>query len=262
MRLIICRGRTVLSRRRGRTAPGGLLMFPKIMTNLPLPYPSPTSGRGSRKIPSPACGRGWPSGRERVCTLRQNNVMSYENLDRNALMEDRNTGKGTFNMRIKNPGCSDPRQCKHYYGIPTVREAIGECWAMAPFIAFGWAFFVIYPFYSGEADAHPIFFFFMIIVAVSGTGQGIAFALSELRIAREAEAHGTVIAQGVIIERWAEPAAEWGEDNYVGYQFDYMGNVWIGKGRVFTDKLQIGDSVSVRFLSSDPTVSVMQVNKE
>ena len=48
-----------------------LLMFPKIMTSLPLPYPSPTSGRGNGQYPSPACGRGWPSGRKRVCASRK-----------------------------------------------------------------------------------------------------------------------------------------------------------------------------------------------
>ncbi len=165
-------------------------------------------------------------------------------------------------MRVKNPGCSNPRQCKHYCRFPSMREAKGECWAMAAFIAFGWALFVISPFYSGEADAHPIIFLFIIIPVVSGTVQGIAFAFNELRIARKAEAHGTVIVRGVIIKRWVE-LPDGVNDYYLGYQFRYMGNAWIGKGNVssFTfDKLQIGDGVPIRFLPGDPTVSMIQVN--
>lgn len=95
---------------------------------------------------------------------------------------------------------------------------------------------------------------FAMVVLIGVTQEG-------LRIAWEFERDGITV-QGEIIDKWEEDAGgEGGTDFFVGYQFSYMDASWVGKKTANYsryNKLQIGDYVTIRFLSRDPSISRME----
>jgi hypothetical protein len=69
-----------------------------------------------------------------------------------------------------------------------------------------------------------------------------------------------ITVQGVIVGKWEEAASE-GSLSYVGYQFSYMGEIWVGKQRAESyphNIRKIGDSVLISFLPSNPNISRME----
>jgi hypothetical protein len=90
----------------------------------------------------------------------------------------------------------------------------------------------------------------------------ITNAKKRLWEAREFERDGITV-QGVIIDRWEEELAEGGINTYVGYHFSYKDSMWTGKkiaGSSPYKKLVQGDSVTIRFLPSNPNISRIEMD--
>ncbi len=175
-------------------------------------------------------------------------------------------------MQLKNPGCSDMRQCAQAdVRLTTADEAMTEKSYVTIFVAVVWGVFFFEPnegislknFASNFEAYKPIIllvFIFTVILVVSafaGTSHG-------LRIAEELRADGITVP-GVVVDKWTE-SHENGESYYVAYQVNYMDNIWIGKTSfdILTpsqyDRLQAGDSVDIFFLPRDPAISIMKVD--
>ena len=106
-------------------------------------------------------------------------------------------------------------------------------------------------------DAHLILGLALGICGLIITGILIAQTREQLRIARELE-QKIITAPGMITDKWVD---ESGETCCVGYQFSYMGSMWVGKKQTLRteyDKRQIGDSVAIRFLPHNPSISRIQ----
>lgn len=184
------------------------------------------------------------------------------------------TLKNTVNMHKNKPGRSDSKYYEQAASLcMTMHDARLGCLLLVAFLSVGWGVYVALLFGNSNEgislgnlwanfDSHPVFFLVYGIFGAFITVSLIAGHQDVMRIASELELQGITI-KGVIIDRWVESEGE-GGCYFVGYQFSYMDSIFAGKQRAASypyNKLQIGDSVEIRFLPRNPLISLVHALK-
>jgi len=173
-------------------------------------------------------------------------------------------------MKTNAPINADPRRCQHK-AAPTIFEATGKSLS-GVIIAVAWGFFAVaisgYLYFDAKKyfehlwtnpDAYLILGlgFGLGICGLIISGILIAIIQEQLRIATELDRE-IITALGMITDKWVN---ESGEACSIGYQFSYMGSLWVGTKQTLRteyDQRQIGDSVKIRFLPLNPSISRIQ----